>query len=93
MPVYVVSRVNILDAQRMAGYMAAAPATVESFGGRYIVRTGEIEVLEGNTSCDRVVVLEFPSREQARAWYESQEYRPLRDQRQQAATASILLVG
>ncbi len=92
MAVYIVSRVDISDPERMAGYMKAAPATVEAFGGKYIVRTGNIEVIEGEQTCDRVVVLEFPTREQALAWYNSQDYRPLRDARWQAASASIMLL-
>lgn len=92
MAVYIVSRVDISDPERMAGYMTAAPATVEAFGGKYIVRTGNIEVIEGDQTCDRVVVLEFPTREQALAWYNSQDYRPLRDVRWQAANASIMLL-
>jgi uncharacterized protein (DUF1330 family) len=92
MTVYIVSRVDITDPELMAGYMKAAPATVEAHGGRYIVRTGDIEVIEGKTRCDRVVVLEFPTREQALAWYNSDDYRKLRDVRWQAATASILLL-
>lgn len=92
MAVYIVSRVDITDPERMAGYMQAAPATVEAFGGKYIVRTGNIEVIEGTQRCDRVVVLEFPTREQALAWYKSDAYRPLRDVRWEAAKASIMLM-
>jgi uncharacterized protein (DUF1330 family) len=92
MAVYIVSRVDIIDPERMAGYMKAAPATVEMFGGKYIVRTGNIEVVEGTQHCDRVVVLEFPTREQALAWYNSEAYRPLRDVRWEAAKASIMLM-
>ncbi|MDI1262271.1 MAG: DUF1330 domain-containing protein [bacterium] len=92
MPVFIVSRVDITDPARMADYMQAAPATVEAFGGRYIVRTGNIEVIEGEQHCDRVVVLEFPTRDQALAWYNSQDYRPLRDARWQASKASIMLL-
>lgn len=93
MAVYIVSRVDIADQERMKDYMAAAPATVEAHGGRYIVRSGNINVLEGDQTCDRVVVLEFPTREQAMGWYNSQDYRPLRDERWAAAKASIMLVG
>lgn len=93
MAVYVVSRVDIADQERMKSYMAAAPATVEAHGGRYIVRSGNIDVLEGDQTCDRVVVLEFPTREQAMGWYNSQDYAPLRDERWQSAKASIMLVG
>jgi len=93
MSVFIVSRVDIEDPERMAAYMEAAPATVAAFGGTYIVRSGNIEVVEGDQRCDRVVVLEFPTREQALAWYHSQDYRPLRDARWEAAKASIMLVG
>ncbi|MGN6462455.1 MAG: DUF1330 domain-containing protein [Pseudolabrys sp.] len=92
MPVFIVSRVDIPEPQALAKYMADAPATVEAYGGRYIVRSSQIDPLEGDTTCDRVVVLEFPSQEHALAWYHSPEYRALRDLRQRAATASILLV-
>lgn len=92
MPVFIVSRVDIPEPQALAKYMADAPATVEAYGGRYIVRSSQIDPLEGDTTCDRVVVLEFPSQERALAWYHSPEYRALRDLRQRAATASILLV-
>ena len=93
MSVYIVSRVDISDMERMKAYMEAAPATVEAHGGRYVIRSGNIERIEGETSCDRVVILEFPTREQAMAWYNSAEYAPLRDERWQSAEASILLVG
>ncbi|MBX3551589.1 MAG: DUF1330 domain-containing protein [Pseudolabrys sp.] len=92
MPVFIVSRVDIPEPQALARYMADAPATVEAYGGRYIVRSNQVEPLEGDTTCDRVVVLEFPDGDRARAWYHSPEYRPLRDLRQQNASASILLV-
>lgn len=92
MAVYVVSRVDISDPERMAAYMQAAPATVEAFGGRYIIRTGNIEVIEGDQTCDRMVVLEFPTRDQVLAWYNSEIYRPLRDLRWQVAKASIVLL-
>lgn len=92
MPVFIVSRVDIKDLPRMQAYMAAAPETVEKYGGRYIVRSGKIDVIEGKTRCDRIVVLEFPTKEQALAWYHSPEYTPLRAERWEVADASILLV-
>ncbi|MCZ0737973.1 DUF1330 domain-containing protein [Phreatobacter sp. AB_2022a] len=92
MAVFIVSRVDIAEPERMTEYMRAAPATVEAFGGRYVVRTGNIQVIEGTATCDRMVVLEFPTREQALGWYHSELYRPLRDLRWQVAKASILLL-
>jgi uncharacterized protein (DUF1330 family) len=84
--------VDIAGRERVAKYMAAALTTVEAFGGRYIVRSGNIEMIEGDRGCDRVVVIEFLTREQALSWHNSRDYRPLRDVRWQAAKTNILLV-
>jgi len=92
MPVYVVSRVKINDHDTMKDYMQDAPATVEKFGGRYLARTKDIEVLEGQADYNRMVLLEFPSREQALAWYHSEGYRELRDTRWSASDAHIVVL-
>lgn len=91
MSVYVISRVAIRDAEAMERYVAQAPATVAEFGGRYLVRANAARALEGRWDDDRIVVLEFPTREAALAWYHSPQYRDLRDLRWSAATATILL--
>lgn len=91
MRAYVVSRVTFRDPEAMYHYIEEAPRTVEAFGGRYLVRGGGVRALEGKWSHDRLVVVEFESREAALAWYESPDYRPLRDLRQGAADAVILL--
>lgn len=93
MTVHVVSRVRIHDKEAMARYVAEAPATVEAYGGQYLYRGGEVMALEGSWEHDRMVLLAFPSEERALAWYNSPEYRPLRDLRQDSAEAVILLVG
>ena len=92
MPAYIVSRVNIEDAETMQGYMADAPATVEAYGGRYLVRTQDIDALEGTADYDRMVVLEFPDKEKALAWYNSPEYRDLRQTRWDSASAHIVVL-
>ena len=91
MPAFVVSRVQIRDADAMRRYVTEAPLTVAAFGGRYHFRGSQVEALEGAWEHDRLVVLEFPSRADAVAWYESDVYRPLRDLRQASAEAIILL--
>jgi uncharacterized protein (DUF1330 family) len=88
---YVISRVSIRDAEAMQRYVAEAPATVAPFGGRYLVRADTATALEGTWDADRIVVLEFPTRDDALAWYHSEEYRGLRDLRWSAADAVILL--
>jgi uncharacterized protein (DUF1330 family) len=88
---YLISRLSIRDAEAMARYVAGAPATVAEFGGRYLVRANAATALEGSWDDDRIVVLEFPTREAALAWYHSPAYRELRDLRWSAADAVILL--
>lgn len=92
MPAYIISRVSIHDKKAMAGYMAGAPESVFAYGGRYLVRTGDVTALEGEAPFDRVVVVEFPDRERALAWYNSEEYRDLRDVRWRSADAQIICV-
>lgn len=92
MAAYIVSRVKILDPAAMQRYVTEAPATVAAFGGRYLVRGGDVRALEGAWEHERMVVVEFPDKESALAWYESESYRPLRDLRQSSAEAVILLV-
>jgi uncharacterized protein (DUF1330 family) len=90
---YVVSRLSVTDAEAMRRYVTEAPATVAAFGGKYLYRGNDVTALEGAWEHDRMVVVEFPSGQAARDWYDSPAYRPLRDLRQDAAEAIILLVG
>ncbi len=92
MTAYIISRVAIHDKKSMTGYMASAPDSVHAHGGKYVVRTGDITVLEGEAPYERVVVIEFPDKDHALAWYNSEEYRNLRDVRWRAADAQIICV-
>ena len=60
---------EIIDKEKMGEYRQRVGATVEQYGGRYVVRGGEFEVVEGDWQPARLVLLEFPSLEQARQWY------------------------
>ncbi|HEX6084567.1 MAG TPA: DUF1330 domain-containing protein [Thermoanaerobaculia bacterium] len=91
MSAYIVSRVKILEPESMRRYMTEAPATVAAFGGRYLVRGNDVQALEGAWEHERMVIVEFPDKEAALAWYHSEIYRPLRDLRQDHAEAVILL--
>jgi uncharacterized protein (DUF1330 family) len=73
---YVVVNVEVLDAEAYRAYQLQVPATVERHAGRFIIRGGQAETLEG-TPPHRLVVIEFPSVEQARAWYDSPEYQAI----------------
>lgn len=93
MAAYIVSRVKLTGREAMQRYMAEAPATVAAFGGKYLVRGNDVQALEGEWEHERMVVVEFPDKEAALAWYHSELYRPLRDLRQENAETVILLAN
>jgi uncharacterized protein (DUF1330 family) len=78
---YVIVEMKVSDPDQYKQYMAAAPATVAAHGGEYIIRGGRHESLEGDWQPARVAVLKFPSYEQAKAWYDSEQYRNARAKR------------
>jgi uncharacterized protein (DUF1330 family) len=93
MPAYLVGGVDVSDPAWVAEYGPKVEALVEKHGGRYLVRGGEMDVVEGTTPASRVmVVIEFPSLENARAWYNDPEYAPLIKLRQTGSEAEIVLV-
>jgi uncharacterized protein (DUF1330 family) len=92
MSAYVIVEVNVTDAKLYDEYKKLVPATVEKYGGRFAVRGGAVESKEGGWAPTRVVVLEFPSMEKARAWYHSPEYAPALALRHKAANAKLILV-
>jgi uncharacterized protein (DUF1330 family) len=89
---YAIVRVSISDDERYARYRAGTLDTLEPYDGRFIVRGGATECVEGSWDVDRTVVIEFPSMEQARAWYRSDEYQQLAAIRRDASTADFVLV-
>jgi uncharacterized protein (DUF1330 family) len=78
MPAYLLAEIEITNPEGYAEYARIVPATVEKFGGKFLVRGGKAHPLEGDWPARRRVVIEFPSIEQAKAWYASPEYaKPL----------------
>lgn len=92
MTAYVLVDVDVTDTERYDRYRPLAAASVEQYGGRYLVRGGTSEVLEGDRVPQRLVVLEFPDADAARAWYHSVEYGEAKDTRAGAAVGSFILV-
>jgi len=92
MSAYVIVEVNVTDAKLYEDYKKLVPATVEKYGGRFAVRGGKVESKEGGWNPTRIVVLEFPSMDKARAWYHSPEYAPALALRLKAANAKLILV-
>jgi uncharacterized protein (DUF1330 family) len=92
MAAYVIVDVTINDPEIYAEYRKLTPASITAYGGRFVVRGGPVETLEGNWSPGRVVVLEFDSVAQAKAWWSSAEYAPAKALRQQSATTQMIVV-
>ena len=92
MPGYVIADVTVTDPETYAGYRALTPGTIEAFGGRFLVRGGEHEVIAGAWTPGRLVLLQFDSPARAAAWYDSSAYVEARAIRQSASTGSLVLV-
>jgi len=92
MSAYVIVDVEVTDPEGYKDYIQAAPPSIAIYGGRYIARGGATETLEGEWLAKRLVILEFPSMEQARAWLNSPEYAPARALRHKYAKTNMVLV-
>jgi uncharacterized protein (DUF1330 family) len=89
---YVIGEVEVKDPVAYEAYRKGVLATIEKFGGRFLVRGGKADGLEGAKPAGRLVILEFPSFEQAATWYRSTDYAPLIKMRQGASTGRLILV-
>ena len=92
MTAYVIYQGEVLDPVRYEEYKTAAAASIAAAGGRYIVRAGDMEVLEGDAPAGRTVVLEFPSMQAALDWYRSDAYTAARALREGAARARMYVI-
>ena len=91
MPAYVIVDVEVTDPDQYEAYKKLTPASLVAYGGKFIVRGGQVETLEGGWNPGRIVVLEFPSYDNARQWYDSNEYAQARAVRRDAAQARIIV--
>lgn len=92
MPGYVVLESEIIDQEKYDKYRQMAGASIEQYGGRFLVRGGNPQTLEGAWSPKRLVVIEFPSAERAKAWFNSPEYAPAKAVRKEAARIKLVVV-
>ena len=92
MPAYVIAEVVTTDQALMDEYRKQVPATIAAYGGRFIVRGGNPDTREGDWKPARLVVIEFPSIEQARRWYDSEEYKEPKALRMKAARGNLVIV-
>lgn len=91
MSAYIIVDVKVHDAKLYDEYKGQVPPTLEKHGGRFLVRGGKTESLEGDWSPSRLVVIEFPSAEDARAWWSSPDYAEPKSLRQRASVTQMIL--
>jgi len=89
---YVIANVDVRDPIRYEEYRKMVGPTLTAFGGRFIARGGAVTVLEGDWRPKRLVIVEFPNAERARAWWESPEYAPAKALRQQTSDGTLLIL-
>jgi len=92
MTAYVIAEIAVLDAEGYEAYKPLAEASITAHGGRYRVRGGEVDSVEGDPVTGRVVVLEFPDLAAARSWYDSADYRAALVARQTTSSGRIYFV-
>ena len=92
MAAYLIVQVDVTDADTFEEYRKQVPGTLAAYGGEYIVRGGEMEVLEGEWPMPRLVIIRFATMEQARKWYRSPEYEGPHKLREASARANLVLV-
>lgn len=91
MSAYIIVEVKVHDAKLYDEYKGQVQATLDQYGGRFLVRGGDTELLEGDWNPSRMVVIEFPSADEARAWWSSPEYAEPKALRQRAAVTQMIL--
>ncbi len=92
MAAYVIVEVSIHDPKEYEEYKKLTPASIEAYDGKFIVRGGQTETLEGDWQPERIVILEFPSVERAREWWSSETYSRAKQIRYRTATSKMIVV-
>jgi uncharacterized protein (DUF1330 family) len=92
MTAYMIAQVEVTDTATFEEYRKQVPATIAAYDGKYLVRGGALETVEGSWKAKRLVVLEFPTMARAKQWYDSKEYAPLKAMRMKAARTDVTFV-
>ncbi len=88
---YIIAQVEVTDPDTFKTYVEKVLPTIQAFGGEYLLRCNEMEVLEGVWPMPFFVVLKFPSLEKARGWYDSDAYKPLLALRKSASSSNLVV--
>ena len=89
---YIIAQIKVNDPEPFKDYVKRNTPVVEKYGGKFLVRGGEMEVLEGECLYPRAIVIQFPSVAAARKWYGSPEFRELTLIRKATADTNLMLV-
>jgi len=92
MAAYVITEIDVTDPAGYEEYKKMGPPTVAAYGGKFVVRGGRTEVLEGKRDSGRIVILQFDSLERAKEWWSSKEYGPAKQVRQRTARTNMIVV-
>lgn len=92
MPAYIFVEVDIKDPVKYEDYKKLTPATLEAYGGKFIVRGGKTELIEGTEQPKRIVILEFENSEKAKAWWSSPEYSEAKKLRHATSESRMILI-
>ncbi|UCE93312.1 MAG: DUF1330 domain-containing protein [Flavobacteriaceae bacterium] len=92
MAAFVLVEIDIHDMELYQSYTLLTPATIAAYDGKFVVRGGEVSLLEGDWNPERIVLLEFPSVEKANEWWHSESYEKARKIRQKAATTKMIVL-
>ena len=92
MAAYFIAQLNVTNPEGYKTYASQTKATIEKYGGKFVVRGGDVTPVEGDWKFSRIVVLEFPDVETAQRWYNSPEYHPLVALRQANSEGVAIIV-
>ncbi len=92
MPAYLIADVEIIDHEKMQAYLAATPEILKKYTGRFLARGGEIWIAEGTWNPKRLVIVEFDSFEKAKAFWNSDDYKPFKKLRQSLSNTDMIFV-
>ncbi|HEX2279973.1 MAG TPA: DUF1330 domain-containing protein [Candidatus Tectomicrobia bacterium] len=92
MPAYVIAQLTITDPEGFETYRNMVPATIAKYGGKFVVRGGNVETLEGHWDTQRLVIIEFENAERAKQWWASEDYREAKQLRQRTAKTQLIVV-
>jgi len=91
-PAYVIASVDVKDPVRYADYRNMVMPTIATYGGRFLARGGKVDILEGDWQPKRLVIVEFPSVERAKAWWSSPEYADAKALRQATSKGTLVVI-